>query len=152
MDERPEIYVPPGGPPPLPPLSPEIYQSMGEAGVFQMMEAFYSRLGRSRIRSMFGEDLIAASQRAAAFYVQLLGGPQMYNDRYGNPMMRRRHLPFIIDEASRKVWLGCFYRTLDESARYNFPPEHLPDFRIWLDGFSNWMVNSKKESEEKGTG
>ena len=55
-------------------------------------------------------------------------------------MMRRRHFPFEIDEAARKVWLSCFYKTLEDSADYDFPPEHLHAFREWLDGFSRWMV------------
>ena len=34
----------------------------------------------------------------------------------------------------------------DAPARYNFPAEHLADFRAFLDGFSVWMVNTAPES------
>lgn len=128
----------------LPELSSEIYESMGETGVFRMMEDFYEELGRSKIRLMFGRDLMTSARRAAAFYVQLLGGPPMYNERYGNPMMRRRHFPFKIDESARKIWLACFYRMLENSADYDFPPGHRRSFRRWLNGFSRWMVNTKE--------
>jgi hemoglobin len=150
MDEDRDIYVPPGGPGPLPPLSSEIYQSMGEAGVFHMLEDFYAELGQSSIRHLFSEDLLAASQRSAAFYVQLLGGPPLYNQQYGNPMMRRRHFPFVIDEPARQVWVGCFHKTLENAARYGFPPAHLESFKAWLNGFSRWMVNSKAQDAGDG--
>jgi hemoglobin len=144
MDEAREIYVPPEGPGALPALSPAIYSSMGEDGVFRMLEDFYRELERSSIRPMFGEDLLDSSKRAAAFYVQLLGGPPLFDTRYGNPMMRRRHLPFRIDEAARRIWLECFLRVLENAeGDYSFPAEHLPTFRAWLDGFSRWMVNTR---------
>ena len=140
-----EIYVPPEGPGRLPALDPAIFGAMGEDGVFRMMEAMYQELGKSSIRDMFGPDLKASSQRSAAFYVQLLGGPPLYNERYGNPMMRRRHFPFVIDEAARKVWLGCFLTTLERADEFGFPAEHLESFRHWLDGFSKWMVNAQSD-------
>lgn len=108
-----------------------------------MMEDFYQELGKSKIRPVFSDDLLAASRRGAAFYTQLLGGPALYNQRYGNPMMRRRHFLFQIDETARKIWLRCFYKTLEDSADYDFSPEHLQDSREWLDGFSRWMVNKR---------
>jgi hypothetical protein len=33
-------------------------------------------------------------------------------------------------------------------ARYNFPPEHLPVFRAFLEGFSAWMVNTNDDEAE----
>ncbi len=138
-----EIYVPPGGPPRVPPLSPEIYGRMGEANIFLMIADFYDELEQSTIRGMFPDDMAASAERSAAFFVGLLGGPPLYHTRYGNPMMRARHMPFPIDEAARQEWLACFYRTLDRAvAHYDFPAEHLPAFRAFLEGFSGWMVNT----------
>jgi len=69
------------------------------------------------------------------------GGPPLYQQLYGPPMMRARHLPFPIDEAARLEWLACFRRVLDRSANYNFPEQHLEDFWNFLVAFSGWMVN-----------
>ena len=116
---------------------------MGEKGVFRMLSEVYRRLEASSIRGMFGNDMHEASKRSAAFYVQLLGGPQMYNEQYGNPMMRRRHFPFEIDEASRVVWRDCFYAALENAEDdFGFPSEHLPVFKEFLERFSTWMVNT----------
>jgi hemoglobin len=115
---------------------------MGEANIFLMIADFYNELAQSTIRSMFPADMAASAERSAAFFVGVLGGPPLYHTRYGNPMMRARHMPFPIDEAARQEWLACFQRTLDRAvAQYDFPAEHLPTFRAFLEGFSGWMVN-----------
>jgi len=122
--------------------SREIYVAMGEANIFAMLADFYGELEKSAIRGLFPADMRAASEKSAAFFVGLLGGPPLYQQRYGAPMMRARHLPFPIDEAARQEWLVCFERVLKHAPeRYNFPVEHLEGFRAFLHGFSAWMVN-----------
>lgn len=141
-DER-QFYVPPGGPPRVSAPSPEIYAAMGEANIFAMLADFYQELERSAIRGMFPRDMARASRKSAAFFVGLLGGPPLYHQQYGNPMMRARHTPFPIDETARQVWLDCFEAVLaDAPEKYSFPAEHLPQFREFLVGFSGWMVNT----------
>ena len=140
-----QIYIPPGGPPRVQTPSPEIYATMGEENIFRMCRDFYREIEQSPIRPMFSPDLPAASEKLAAFLVGLLGGPPLYVQRYGNPMMRARHLPFAIDEAARQAWLTCFKRTLvDADKKYGFPAQHLPGFITFLEEFSGWMVNRKK--------
>lgn len=123
---------------------------MGQDNIFAMLEDFYRELEQSTIRPMFPEDMAAASRRSAAFFVGLLGGPPLYQQLYGPPMMRARHLPFPIDEAARQEWLACFNRVLDHAPeRYNFPAEHIPGFRAFLEGFSSWMVNTGPSSDDE---
>ncbi|MEZ4592036.1 MAG: hypothetical protein R3D55_12975 [Chloroflexota bacterium] len=143
MSEERQFYVPPGGPPRVSAPSPEIYAAMGEENIFAMLADFYAQLAESEIRGMFPRDMERASRKSAAFFVGLLGGPPLYHQKYGSPMMRARHMPFPIDEAARQVWLACFDAVLaDAPEKYNFPAEHLPVFRDFLVGFSGWMVNS----------
>lgn len=143
MSEERQFYVPPGGPPRVSAPSPEIYTAMGEANIFAMLADFYQQLAESEIRGMFPRDMERASRKSAAFFVGLLGGPPLYQQKYGSPMMRARHTPFPIDEAARRVWLACFDAVLaDAPQKYNFPAEHLPTFRDFLVGFSGWMVNT----------
>jgi hemoglobin len=116
---------------------------MGADAIVQMLEDFYRELEHSSIRAMFPADMVAASRKSAAFFVGLLGGPPLYHQLYGNPAMRARHMPFLIDEAARQEWLRCFDVVLaDAPTRYSFPAEHLPGFRTFLEGFSTWMVNT----------
>lgn len=141
---QPDIYVPPGGPPRVAPPNPAIYAAMGQDNIFRMMADFYDELEQSEIRAMFPKDMAAASEKSAAFFVGLLGGPPLYHQLYGSPMMRARHMPFPIDEEARQVWLACFEAVLaDAPAKYNLPAEHLAGFRNFLQEFSRWMVNKR---------
>lgn len=140
-----EIYIPPGGPPRIPPPSKEIYGLMGEENIFLLLEAVYDEFSQSSIADMFpkGEALKEAAHKSGAFFVGLCGGPPLYHQRYGSPMLRGRHMPFVINEAGRKEWLRCFDAVLDEAIeKYNFPEQHLASFRTFLHGFSTWMVNT----------
>ena len=125
------------------PPSKAIYAQMGEENVRQMLRDFYQLLGESAIQEMFPVDLETASQKSADFFIGLLGGPALYHQRHGNPMMRARHMPFKITTQGRQVWLDCFEAVLaDAPTKYDFPVDELPGFHDFLRGFSMWMVNS----------
>jgi hemoglobin len=141
------VYVPPIDPARITPASREIFGVMGEANIVQMIEDLYQELACSPLRPLFPEDMVAASRRSAAFFVGLLGGPPLYQQRHGNPMMRARHLRFAITRAARDEWLACFERVLAHAPeRYRFPVEHLAGFRAFLREFSLWMVNTDDRS------
>lgn len=144
MEADKEIYVPPNGPPQNIRPNPAIYQTMGEQNIFKMLEDLYAAIGDSPIRELFPEDLVAASRKSAAFFITLCGGPPMYQQLYGPPMMRRRHIPFRIDESARQEWLKCFQNVLENAEeKYDFPAEHMDGFKLFLEGFSGWMINTK---------
>jgi hemoglobin len=142
------IFIPPEGPPQEGRPNPQIYEKMGQDNIFLMLEDFYKELEHSKIRSLFPQNMQNASKKSAAFFVFLLGGPPLYQQQHGNPMMRQRHLPFVIDEAARQIWLGCFDTILIHAEeKYQFPKEHLASFRQFLDRFSLWMVNTSTEGK-----
>lgn len=141
-----DILVPNLNPAAIPGPSRDIYALMGRDNIYRMIEAFYRELGSSPIRAMFPADLVESSHKSAAFFVQLLGGPQEYNQRFGAPRMRARHIPFRITASARNVWLDCFERVLARAVEdYGFPAQHLTSFRGFLEGFSLWMVNAQDE-------
>lgn len=143
MSASPHPYVPPEGPPRQGP-SRDIYARMGAENIYRMLEDFYAELERTELRPMFPEDMQAASRRSAAFFVQLLGGPPEYSERFGPPRMRQRHLGFPINERRRRIWMDCFTKVLETAPEtYGFPPEHLPGFVGFLEAFSRWMVNQE---------
>lgn len=138
-----DIYIPPEGPPQEGRPNPVIFKMMGEANIMKMLEDLYLEIERSEIRHMFPANMVEASKKSGEFFVFLLGGPPIYHEKHGNPMMRQRHMPFKIDEAARQVWLRCFDTVLKNAEKYQFPIEHLDEFRRFLDRFSRWMVNTK---------
>ena len=142
------VYVPPIDPTKIATPSREIYRLMGEDNIVWMVEDLYRELEQSPLRPMFPADMVAASRKSAAFFVGLLGGPPLYHQRYGNPMMRARHLRFAITPRARAQWLACFERVLVHAPeRYGFPAEHLPGFRAFLEDFSQWMTNTDTECQ-----
>jgi hemoglobin len=144
MDPKHSFYIPPQGPPQGILPNPEIYAKMGEENVFLMLEDFYLVLEKSSIRHLFPEDMVKASKKSATFFVFILGGPPLYQQIYGPPSMRKRHLPFAIDENARQIWLDSFRKILENAdKKYSFPLEHLESFWNYLEKFSAWMINSK---------
>jgi hemoglobin len=138
------IYTPNMNPGEIPGPSREIFAKMGRENVYRLLEDFYQELGRSSIRALFPPDLLESSKRSAAFFGQLLGGPPEYNEKYGSPRMRARHMPFQITLEARIEWLRAFERTLEDAPqKYAFPVEHLQGFRDFLEAFSMWMVNTE---------
>ncbi len=140
---NPQPFVPAIRPNQIVAPSREIYSAMGAANIYAMLEDFYRALADSAIRDLFPADMVQASRKSADFFIGLLGGPPLYQQRYGSPQMRARHLSSPITYAARQVWLDCFAAVLAHAEeKYAFPPEHLPGFRQFLDGFSEWMVNT----------
>jgi hemoglobin len=139
-------YIPPHGPPQEIQLDPEMYALMGENNIYHLLEDFYLELSRSSIQHLFPSDpaaLKAAADRSAAFFVFIMGGPPLYQQQFGSPRMRQRHLAFAIDENARHVWLECFKQTLQGAdKKYAFPMQHFDRFWRFLDQFSAWMVNT----------
>ena len=139
-----ELYIPPEGPPQGAGPSPEIHAKMGTENIFEMCRVFYVELEASSIRHMFSDDMPAASQRLAAFLVGACGGPPLYRELHGEPMMRKRHMPFAIDDDARRVWLSCFKRVLEDAdTPFGFPAEHKDSLFTYLEDFSAWMVNRR---------
>lgn len=142
------VWVPPGGPGGVAPPPAGLYEALGEDGVFELLADVYRRFDGTAIRHLFPPDLVVASERSAAFFVQLLGGPPLFNERYGPPRMRMRHIPFEIDEAARVTWLECFEGAVEDSAAAGvFPAAEVEGFVAFLRGFSAWMVNVAPDGE-----
>ena len=145
------IYTPPGGPPQTDRIPAAVYQAMGEDNITKFTHAFYRRLGASTISEMFPtseKNLMRAADKSAAMFTFLFGGPHVYQQRYGQPMLRARHIPFIIDEPARQEWLRCYRDTLDEATElYAMPAEHIDAVWKFISDFSTWMVNAHTPGE-----
>lgn len=134
-----EVYVPPGGPPQNP-IDRAILPAVGEDGVRKLLHLHYANLEQSSIRGMFPEDMELSADKSADFFIQAMGGPPLYVQKYGPPRMRARHMPFPINEKARQIWLDCMWKAMDDLP---FPAEHRPAFEEFLTGFSAWMVNTR---------
>lgn len=90
----------------------------GEAKIRALTERFYQYMDELPeaygIRKLHAEDLSHSTQKLYEFLVGWMGGPPLYVEKYGHPMLRRRHLPFPIGENERDQWLYCMRKALDD--------------------------------------
>jgi hemoglobin len=101
------------------PNQPSHYDLMGgDAGVRKLVHRFYEIMDESpeawEIRKLHPEDLSGSIDKLYMFLSGWLGGPQLYVEKHGHPMLRRRHFPFPIGERERDQWLMCMNQALDE--------------------------------------
>jgi hemoglobin len=66
------------------------------------------------IRAMHPPDLTSSREKLFLFLVGWTGGPPLYVERYGHPMLRARHLPFPIGQSEAEAWVWCMDQALDE--------------------------------------
>lgn len=67
------------------------------------------------VRAMHPENLASSREKLYEFLSGWLGGPQLFLERRGQPLLRSRHMPFAIDDAAAKAWLLCMERALAEA-------------------------------------
>ena len=90
----------------------------GEAQVQALVDRFYDLMDLeprySALRASHGSTLADARQKLFWFLCGWLGGPQHYQERFGHPRLRMRHMPFSIGIAERDQWLACMDQAMSE--------------------------------------
>ena len=85
----------------------------------ELVDRFYDLMdfepGYARLRAVHGTTLGSAREKLYLFLSGWLGGPSLYTDRYGHPMLRARHLPFAIGETERDQWMACMVQAMEET-------------------------------------
>lgn len=95
------------------------YEIMGgEEGVRELVNRFYDYMDEmeevDHIRQMHARSLKGSREKLFLFLSGWLGGPDLYVEKYGHPMLRRRHLPFSIDIRARDQWMTCMRKALSD--------------------------------------
>lgn len=78
---------------------------------YQIMDELPEAYG---IRKLHPDDLSGSEDKLFKFLSGWMGGPQLFVQEYGHPMLRQRHLPFPIADAERDQWLMCMRQALLE--------------------------------------
>jgi len=83
-----------------------------------LVERFYDVMDSdpkaTGLRAMHAADLTEAREKLFMFLTGWTGGPQLYIERYGHPMLRARHMPFVIGESERDQWMYCMVRAMND--------------------------------------
>ena len=96
-----------------------LFEELGGAEkIRDLVEKFYDVMDSDSraagIRAMYATDLTEAREKLFMFLTGWSGGPSLYIERYGHPMLRRRHMPFSIGESERDQWMFCMVRAMHE--------------------------------------
>jgi hemoglobin len=95
------------------------FEQMGGAvGIRGLVDRFYDIMDAAPeaagIRSLHPESLETSREKLYLFLTGWTGGPPVYVERHGHPMLRAKHLPFPIGTAERDAWLWCMDQALDQ--------------------------------------
>ena len=90
------------------------------------------------LRHVHGPSLESAREKLTLYLTGWTGGPPVYVERYGHPMLRARHLPFSIGVKERDEWLWCMDRALDE---HEMPDELRSQLRERFHALADHMRN-----------
>ncbi|SCX87787.1 group II truncated hemoglobin [Rhizobium sp. NFACC06-2] len=97
-----------------------LYEAIGgDATVRALTRRFYELMDTlpeaARCRAIHPADLSGSEAKFYDYLTGYLGGPPVYVEKHGHPMLRRRHFAAPIGQAERDEWLLCFRRAMDET-------------------------------------
>jgi hemoglobin len=139
------------------PLSPDLrgtlYDRIGPDALRSLLERFYAQVAQSpelapifpgsRDPSLWAVTL----DKQVAFMSGFLGGPPLYHQRYGNPMLRARHLPFAVTPSRARAWLACMQAALHGSPEID--QGAAAEMYMALSRVAQHMVNTPEEAGQQ---
>jgi hemoglobin len=114
----------------------------GEAQVRALVDRFYDLMELDErfvaLRALHPVTLEGSREKLHMFLCGWLGGPPLYEARYGHPRLRARHLPYPIGSRERDDWLLCMAQAMADIG----VPEALFDRLLGaFHGTADWMRN-----------
>lgn len=86
-----------------------LYDSIGAAKLREIVQTFYPLVkAEPLLTDLFPENLSETMNKQEAFLTGFLGGPPLYHQTYGHPMLRGKHMKFQITPARAQAWFECF--------------------------------------------
>lgn len=94
--------------------NPTPFEVIGEALLYKLIDVFYDNVSHHpELKPIFPEELSETVRKQKQFMTQYLGGPSLYTEEHGHPMLRARHLPFAITPSRAEAWLSCMRQAMD---------------------------------------
>jgi hemoglobin len=117
----------------------------GETGVRELVDRFYDLMQLepvyAELRAMHPPSLDGARDKLFWFLSGWLGGPPLFEERFGHPRLRARHFPFAIGVAERDAWLSCMFRAMQE---LGIEPGLQRRLQTAFAGTADWMRNKSE--------
>jgi len=121
-----------------------LFEAIGGApAIRDVVEKFYPKVQADPLLSpIFPEDIRPVMEKQNLFLTQFFGGPPLYSDEHGHPMMRARHMPFPVTPARAEAWLACMARALSET---DIPADLQAVMLERLSGPAHHFINTEDE-------
>ncbi len=125
------------------------YNSIGgEQAILTLVDRFYFYMDNlpeaKGLRAIHQPNLSSAKDKLFKFLSGWLGGPNLFIEEFGHPMLRARHLPFVIGESERDQWLLCMNKAIAELA---MDSQLKVNLRNALQQLATHMINQVSDQE-----
>lgn len=95
------------------------YEMMGGEEVLRkLIKRFYEIMDTMAeakgVRDMHPANLQGSEDKLFMFMSGWLGGPNLFQEKYGHPRLRARHLPFTIGKSERDQWMICMVQAFED--------------------------------------
>ena len=122
------------------------FEVVGEQILQRIIDIFYGLVAKDPdLAPIFPNDLSEVARKQKQFLTQYLGGPALYTEEHGHPMMRARHSPFPITPTRAKAWLSCMGQAMNTVELEGTVRE---DFYSRLVMTAQYMINTPDDKEE----
>jgi hemoglobin len=99
---------------------PTPYDALGGAEKLRaLVDRFYQLMDTQpeyyAIRKLHPQELSGSAEKMHLLLSGGLGGPPLYLQKFGQPFLRARHLPFPIGATARDLWLACMRQAMRDA-------------------------------------
>ena len=99
--------------------APSLYEQIGGSDmVGRLADRFYELMDSvphfKELRAMHPESLAGSRDRLFKFLSGWLGGPDLFVQEFGHPMLRARHMSFAIGTLERDQWVACMVLAMED--------------------------------------
>lgn len=127
--------------------NPTPYSNIGgEKALRVLVDRFYFYMDilpeAQGIRAMHQSDLTSAKDKLFKFLSGWLGGPNLFIEEFGHPMLRARHLPFAIGSSERDQWMLCMRKAI---AEISMNPILATNLKNALQDLATHMINQEQD-------
>lgn len=88
----------------------------GDEHVRALANAFYDRIDSESpvLRAMLPRNTIKTREKLAMYLSGWMGGPPLYEMKWGHPRLKMRHMPFTIGAHEADEWMRCMRLAMDD--------------------------------------
>lgn len=95
----------------------------GETGVRELVKEFYDEMETNiHLQELLAVHQLPLDKIREKFFEYLsgwMGGPPLFEEKYGHPRLRQRHLHVAVTRKQAELWMLCMNNALDKTVKNN---------------------------------